>query len=209
MYDLNSPLTQNYTLGQFLVTNQALSQPNMPATVADYDNLVLLAEMKEKLDYYIGPSQIISAYRTKELQEKLRAAGEPTASGTSFHEIGRAFDLAPTSMSIADFFGKILASPMREEFAEIAIKPAQNALHLAINVPGDVREPKVTGLNQEGVYARLSMEEIADYIKPFLDSASEALDEAAKLVTYNKTPLIMTLVAATGGLIWYLFGRKK
>lgn len=209
MYDLNAPLTQNYTLGEFLVTNQALSQPNMPSQVSHYDNLVLLAEMKEKLDYYIGKSRIVSAYRSKELQEKLRAQGEPTASGLSFHEVGRAFDLVPTEMSIADFFGMILASPLREEFAEIAIKPSQGALHLAINVPGDVREPKITGLNQEGIYARLGVDEIAEYIKPFLKSTEEAFDEAMRLVSYNKTPLIVTLAAAAGGLAWYLFFRRK
>jgi hypothetical protein len=205
MYDLNAPLSAHYTLGQFVVTNQPLSQPNLPTEIAHYDNLVLLADMKERLDQYIGPSNIVSAYRTKELQEALRASGEPTASGKSFHELGRAFDIYPSNMSIADFFGKILASPLRSEFAEIAIKPAQNALHLSINVPGDVREPKVTGLNSQGSYVRLTADEIASYIQPFVENVEAAYEEAKSLVTYNKAPLYAALFLGLAGAFYLIY----
>lgn len=209
MYDLNAKVSEHYTLGQFLVTNQALTRPNMPEYIEHYDNLLLLADAKEKLDYYIGPSYIVSAYRTKELQDILKSQGEPVASGKSFHEVGRGIDISPTNMELSEFFGKLLASPLRSDFAEIAIKPGQNAIHLAINTPSDVREPKVTGLNEQGIYSRLSVDEIAKYIQPYMESASAAVDEALNLVTYNKTPLYIALIAALGGLGFYLYKRFK
>lgn len=208
MYDINAKISPNYSLKEFLVTSQSLSQPNLPSSVAHYDNLVLLADAKEKLDYYIGPSKVLSAYRTKELQNALKAKGDPTAAGTSFHEVGRGMDLAPSNMSLDEFFGKLLASPMRGDFAEIAIKPSQNAIHVAINTPNDVREPKVTGL-KNGKYMRLSVDEIAEFIAPYMESASAAVDEAMHLVTYNKTPLVITLLAALGGISFYLYKKLK
>lgn len=212
MFVDTAQLSNQFILRDLTLTNQSLTMPNLPTTPYDFDNLKLLAQTLEYLQANIGPFQILSAYRTKELQDKLTAEGEPTGSGVkSFHEVGRGVDIYPTTMSIDEYFGRILANPdLKDQFAEIAIKPSQNALHLAINVPGDVRTPKVTGLNPLGVYARLSVDEITAYIAPFMDSVEDAYDyAAAELVSINFTPMIVTAVAALGGGILLLLARGK
>lgn len=211
VYDINAMLSQNFTLGNLCVTNQALSQPNLPNQSYQYDNLVYTADVIEQLNHEVGPFQILSGFRTKELQNKLSSQGEPTSAGMSFHEAGRAVDVYPTTMTIADMFGRILANEaLRSQFAEIAIKPEQNALHLAVNVPGDVRQPKITGLTSGGVYARLNADEIASYIAPFMESFDDAYDyAAAKLVTTSRTPLILALVAAVGGVAYLALASGK
>ena len=212
MYSPTAKLSEHFTLDQFTKTNQPLSQPNMPDQIWQFENLEILADVGERLIYEIGPFDVISAFRTNELQRALASSGEPTGSGSmSFHEAGRAFDIFPRTMSITEFFGRILANEeLQSLFTEIAIKPTQNTLHLAINVPGDIRSPKITALNQEGVYAKLSLDEIASYIEPFMASAAEAYDyAAAKLVTWNKTPLILGLVAALGGVLYLAFARPR
>lgn len=211
LYDPNAQLSTHYTLADFTKTNQALSEPNLPAEAYQFENLTYLADTKERLDHEIGPSEILSGFRTKELQNALTASGEPTGSGSmSFHETGRGIDIFPTTMSIADYFGRILANEnLKSQFAEIAIKPSQNAIHLAINVPGDIREPKITGLTSEGIYARLNLDEIANYIAPFMNSLDDAYSYAeAKLVTWNKTPLIIGAGLLAGASLWILLSKK-
>lgn len=212
LYDPNAMLSEHYSLGNLTVTNQQLSAPNMPESADHFQNLTYTADILERLDHEVGPFRILSGYRTKELQNALAAAGEPTATGTSFHEIGRAVDIAPTTMTPAEYFGRILANEnLKSQFSEISIKPSQNALHLAINIPGDVRDPKVMGLNDAGSYVRLTLDEITSYIQPFMASAQDAYDyAAAQLVTFNRTPLILGMVAAVGGVLYFaLAGGKR
>lgn len=208
LYDPNAQLSPNYNLGDLTVTNQSLSYPNLPDSTAQFENLTFLADVLEELNAKIGAFRIPSAFRTKELQDKLTAEGQPTSEKTSFHELGRGVDIIPTTMSITDYFGRILADEnLKNKFVEIAIKPGQGSIHLAINVPGDVREPRVMGLNTEGSYVRLSLDEIANYIAPFMESAQAAYDyAAAQLVTYNRTPLILGMVAAFGGVLYIALG---
>lgn len=210
MFDPNAMLSQHYSLGDLTQTSQMLMRPNFPENVQQFDNLTYLADILERLNHEIGPFQILSGFRTKELQSILAGQGEPVASGISFHEVGRGVDITPTSMSTAEYFGLILAiEDLKNQFAEIAIKPSQNAIHLAINVPGDVREPKITGLNSEGVYARLTLDEIANYLSPFVESVDEAYYAASKLVTQNRIPLIIGMVAAAGGVIYLMLASGK
>ena len=66
-------------------------------------------------------------------------------------------------------------------------------------------------LNADNVYARLSVDEITNYIAPYMPSEEQAYDyAAAQLVTYNRTPLILTVaVAALGTAYLLLSGKKK
>ncbi len=191
-------LSPHYSLQNLTATSQQLSQPNLPGP-DELENLTYLADFLEQLTNEIGHFTILSGFRTKELQDVLASKGEPTASGTSFHEKGRGVDIAPTTMTPAEFFGRLLANEnLKNMCAEIAIKLSQGALHLAINVPSDTRDPKVLGLNSEGVYARLTLEDILTYIEPYMPSAEVATSYAeAQLVTYNRTPM---LLAAAGAL---------
>lgn len=210
-YDPNAMLSTHYSLGDLIATTKPLSQPNFPSDSSHYDNLVLMADMLERLDTEVGPFVLLSGYRTKELQDILTAAGEPTSKGLSFHEIGRGVDVSPTGMTPAEYFGRILANEdLKNQFAEIAIKPSQNALHLAINVPGDMRDPKITGLNAEGSYVKLSLDQITDYIAPYMASTEDAVNYAeAQLVTMNKTPLIIAAIGGLGLAAWLLMGKKR
>lgn len=209
-YDLNTQLSPHYTLADLCATSQVLTEPNFPDQDSYFNNLIYTADMLEQLDSSIGPFQLLSGFRTKELEDVLTAKGEPTAQGTSFHQIGRAIDITPTTMSITEYFGRILSQPgLSAQFAEIAIKPSQNAIHLAINTPDDVRTTKVLGLNDQGQYTSLDADQIKNYIVPYEPSSDAADQAAAALVTYDKTPLILALVAGVGGIAFlYLKSRK-
>mgnify|MGYP002789119692 CR=1 FL=1 len=209
LYNPEAQLSQSYRLKDLVKTTQSLSSPNLPTEALHFTNLSHLAEALEVFGHEIGPFQIISAYRTKELQQKLGASGDPVASGTSFHELGRGVDIYPTTMSLDEYFGRMLVNEnVKSLLAEVAYKPGQKSIHIGINVPGDVRETKVLSLNQNNVYARLTSSEIARFIEPYMESLDAAYDyAAARLVTWNKTPLILAMVAATGGLL-YLILKK-
>lgn len=202
-------LTPRFKLKDLIVTEQKLSLPNLPSTDIELDNLYRLASYLEDLWTNIGPFRISSAYRTKELQQRLTASGDPTSLGTSFHELGRAVDIVPTSMGIAEFFGRLLANEnMRFGYREIAIKPSQGSIHLAIKTPDDMRETKVMGLNENKVYSKLSLDEIAQYMAPYKINYEEAVQEAESLI--KQTPPILAFAVA-GGLFLiglYFINRK-
>jgi hypothetical protein len=210
-YATSDQLSSHYTLGDLTRTSQALTAPNMPSDGYMYDNLVLLADVLEQLRSAIGPFTLLSGFRTSELQQALTAAGDPTSPGLSFHELGRAVDISPTSMGLVEYFSRILVDPdLKAKFAEVAIKTSQNALHLSINTPDDTRDAKVLGLNSDNVYARLSADDIANYIAPYLPSDVNATDyAAANLVTYDKTPIVLGMLGALVGAYYFLVGRKK
>lgn len=204
LYDTNAMLSSHYALKDFIGTSQSLNQPNMPSSPDYYYNLSDLANFVELIESKIGPVQILSGYRTKELQNALTAAGEPTSAGTSFHELGRGIDIYPTTMPINQYFGRMLADEeVKNQMAEVAYKPGQNSIHIGINILSDVRPVKVLALNDANVYGRLSLDEIASFIAPYMESADEAMDyAAAQLVTFNRMPLIIGAVAAAGGVLY-------
>lgn len=169
-YDLNTKLSAHYTLKNLTQTSQPVSAPNMPTTTDHFNNLKLLADALEMLDAKIGPFNIVSGFRTKELQNLLKSAGEPVATGTSYHEVGLGTDIYPTTMKIAEYFGLILADPeLSKRFVEIAIKPSQNTIHLSVRAPGNTKAQKITNLTSKG-YIQLTKDQIMSYVAPFLDS---------------------------------------
>ena len=143
-------LSQNFSLGDLVVTEQILQNPNLPSTQEHMDNLTTLAQTLDEMMSQIGPFQILSGFRTQELQQALKEGGNPTSPGTSFHEVGRSIDFYPTTMPVGEYFARLLANEgLKAKFAEIAYKPAQNAIHVAVNVPGDTRVTKILKLNSE------------------------------------------------------------
>jgi len=214
----NQQLSSSYTIADLTKTNQSLSEPNTPDSQWMIDNMVYLADMLEQLNSVVGPFNILSGFRTKELQQALAAAGEPATTRTSFHEAGRAVDIYPTNMSIIEYFGKILANPdLLPKFAEVSIKPVQNALHLAINVPGDNRSPKITALNTEKKYVGLSLEEIQNYAAPYMQAAQEIIadvsDAGQEIVfeSVGSSPIIPMAIGGGALILGYLliFNKKK
>jgi hypothetical protein len=112
-------------------------------------------------------------------------------------------------MSITEMFGRILANEsLKNKFAEIAIKPSQNAIHLSVNTPADTRTPKVLGLNNEGIYTRLSLDDIVRYITPYMTSTAAATSYAdAELAPPSVSPMLIGLAAL--GIGAYFLSKKK
>lgn len=210
-YSSSQMLSPSYSIASLSQTNYGLSRPNLPTTQDQVDNMTILANILDQLTSNIGQFSIISGFRIPELQAALAAAGDPVATGTSFHELGRAVDIAPTGMTPAEFFGRLLANEnLKNMFAEIAIKPSQNTIHLAVNVPSDTRTPKVLGLNSDNIYASLSLNDILTYIEPYMPSLQAATDYAdAQLVTRSSLPVILGAILAIGFGIMALSSKKR
>src|SRR5690606_38198163 len=114
------------------------------------ENLKKLALMLDDLFTQIGPFQIESGFRTKELQVAL-SKDTPQAAANSFHVLGIAADVVPTTMSAEKWFAKLLASPLRAQLGEMALK--QNTIHLSLATSWKQDVPMRVVNNQ---YIRLS-----------------------------------------------------
>lgn len=202
----DTKLTDKYELGDLTKTNQVLALPNLPTEQWVLNNLKLLAQDLEVLESQVGPFVIISGFRTEELQNLLKAQGEPTGSGSkSFHEVGRGVDIFPSTMDTNEFFGRLLANPqLRSMFAEIAVKPSQNAIHLAINVPSDVRSPKILGLNPQNQYATLSQQEIEFYVSKYTPQPEQVASEIASSGGGISMKLVGGIAAAAAAITAFL-----
>lgn len=173
-------LSFSYSVADLSPTKTGL--PNLPEEGSlELRNLGWTAEMLEALKYDVGPFDVISAFRTHEVQNALTYAGEPTnPDRKSFHEAGLAVDIFPTTMTLETFYGKLAAlvgSPENPgawfgRLSEIAYKPKQNSIHLALAVEGS-RQNVFLSLNSIGKYAALTADEIADFASPFLNAVSD------------------------------------
>jgi len=211
--DPSMMLSTNFNLAELTKTNTGF--PNLPEEDSlELRNLGWTADILEQLAYDIGPFNIISGFRTADVQQALADQGEPVAKGKSFHEAGLAVDIAPTTMDINTFYGKLAAlvgtsgseGPWFGKLSEIAIKPGQNSLHLAIAVPGS-RQNVFMALNSAGEYAKLTADEILGYAQPFMTAVSDVVET----VTATKPRKAMLLIAVAGGLllVLYMMSKKK
>jgi hypothetical protein len=206
--DPSQQLSTNYTLGDLCVTSHKLNAPNLPSDPATVQNMTYLADDLENLTTSIGPFTVPSAFRTAELQALLVAEGEPATTKLSFHEVGRAADIIPTTMDINTYFGMILANDnLRNLFAEIAIKPAQGSIHLAVNVPGDTRTPKITGLTADQTYAQLTPDQVQAYIDQV--SPQDTLAIADEGSDQGSGELIWLLGGAALLAMWFITVQKS
>ena len=202
-------LSQNYSLGDLCVTEQNLANPNLPSTQDQMNNLTQLAQSLDQLIENIGPIKILSGFRTQELQTALREGGNPTSPGTSFHEVGRAIDFYPTTMPVGEYFARLLANEgLKAQFAEIAFKPNQNAIHLAVNVPGDTRIPKILKLNPETMaYNKMSDVDIEMMVAPYVtpEIRTVIVDDAKSAGGIN----VPVLLAVAGFGLAIILKKKK
>lgn len=205
----NLQLSADYKLADLCVTSQSLSAPNIPDRDGPVNNLMVTASVLEQVTGLVGPFNILSGFRTQELEDKLTAQGEPTASGISMHQMGRAVDIYPTTMSLDEFYGQLLANAnLRSLFAEIAYKPSQNSIHLAVQTPDDNRDIKILGLDDAGQYVRLSLDQIQDFIAPYMTDASSVFEEASSIVlAENKLPIIIG-AGALAALTFYMIMKS-
>jgi hypothetical protein len=208
--DASTMLSAHYSLGNLTATQQQLTRPNMPSTQEEMDNLSILANDLEELAQAIGPFNLLSGYRTQELQTVLGKEGNPVSRGLSFHELGRAVDLFPTTMSVQEFIARLLANEsLKIKFAEIAMKPTQNAIHLSVNVPSDTRAPKILALNDNGVYVPMSDVDIETMIAPFIPTPELRTAIVVSNAEARSAGLTMPIVLAVAAIGLFLFTRKK
>lgn len=200
-------LSKHFSLGDLVITTQTLSEPNLPSTQDQMNNLSVLAQNLDTLYDQIGPFQILSGFRTNELQVALGEGGAPTGPGTSFHEIGRAVDISPSNQTIQEFIGKLLANDAwRANFTEIIIKEPQNSIHLAVNTPDDTRTPKVLKLSSAGAYIRMPDIDLYKLIEPFLPDP-EAREAAVKEIKASVSPGL--IAAAIGAALIFLLRKNR
>jgi len=214
-YDSGMQLSPKYTLADLCQTSTGL--PNLPlaSQTSEIANLKWLARTLEALETDIGPFTILSGFRTPEVQQALADAGEPVAVRKSFHEAGMAVDITPTLASGVgnqEFYGKLAAAvgtdeqpgPWYGKWSEIAYKPSQNSIHLALAT--NTKQNVFMALNSAGTYARLTAEEVADYAKPYLQAIEEAASTAIAAVS---TPVGMgTIGIVMAGILLYFFVFK-
>lgn len=154
-YNPDEKLSSRFLLRDLTKTSYPIS--NIPDET-QIENLKKLALMLDDLFTQIGPFQIESGFRTKELQVAL-SKDTPQAAANSFHVLGIAADVVPTTMSAEKWFAKLLASPLRTQLGEMALK--QNTIHLSLATSWKQDVPMKVVNNQ---YIRLSATEVKGLI---------------------------------------------
>lgn len=206
--DPSEMISRYFSLGDLTQTNTGLD--NTP-NEAEYKNVRWLASTLDDLYDSVGPFNVISAFRSSAVQQALKESGAPTGTGKkSFHEAGMAADLYPTTMSLDEFFGKILASDWVHALGEISIKPSQNAIH--ISLPTTTTVGKVMTLNELGQYVRLTADEIADYAKPYLEAIVAVAEEAGEAaIEAAKKPATRIAIVGLFALVagWFFLRSPK
>jgi hypothetical protein len=168
-YDGSEDLFGPYNLSDLCVTQTGL--PNLPQDLTTFNNLQSLAALLSGLTTDVGPFTVLSGFRTPAVQAALASSGEPVppAGKLSFHEVGLAADIAPTTMPLAQFFGMMLAAGYQDLCAEIAYKPSQNSIHLAVAVPYKVGV--VLALDPTtNTYGPLSQDAVDSYADPYVEA---------------------------------------
>lgn len=127
-------------------------------------NLQWTAGVAEQLAQDIGPFDLISMFRCTAVQNAITGLAEGARS-KSFHEFGMAMDIFPTTMTIGEFFGKILATDWYNKLGEIALKPIHNTLHLT--VPTEKTRSKVMVMSDVGKYVVQTPAQIEEYARPY------------------------------------------
>jgi hypothetical protein len=150
-----------YTLADLTITNTGL--PNMPTEDQEIQNLTWLAKVLGQLEDSIGPFTLISAFRSPAVQQDV-GAGAVAAGKKSFHEVGLAADIYPTTMTLDDYFGKILDSEWRQKLGEIIYKKSQNTIH--IGLPTSAIRGKIMFREANGTYRLMTQDEIDQLAGP-------------------------------------------
>ncbi len=78
-----------------------------------------------------------------------------------------------------------------------------------MNVPADTRVPKVLGLNSDNVYARLTADDILNYIKPYMPDATAATDYADQLAAGPSNVMLYAAVAVGIGILAMMTRKKR
>lgn len=120
----------SYTLADLTVTETGID--NTPDDDQAVENLTSLAQMLANLYSDIGAFQVNSAYRNAAVNQNVGGAEG------SAHNLGLAADIIPTTMSITEWFSRLLNSQYPRALGEMFIKPTQGSIHLSLPLPNKV-----------------------------------------------------------------------
>jgi hypothetical protein len=228
---MDTVLWGRFKLRDLTKTSQASS--NIPNNL-ELRNLRNLAIMLTKIEEEFGPIRVLSAFRTAEVQNRLKA--RDVASGTayaatkkSFHEAGMAADIAPGPGSkfrdVNELWAAMVLTPwVQKEFSEFAIKPeeGQMTIHLSLSAPGLTFKPMIA---DNSGYHSLTMAQVKERAASYLSQAVETVKKAAssakeavasktavvrKTVSENKKPILMGVaLVGAAALLWYFYVREE
>lgn len=151
-FNPNDRASRHFSFAQLTATRTGIS--NVPDDEAIL-NLLALGAVLDALYEEIGTFTVDSAYRSRDVN---RAVG---GSDTSLHSLGSAADIIPHTMSIDEFFKRILRSPLRARLGEIILKRPQGSLH--ISVPTWNKCGRAMELTWDGKYRTFSESEMAPF----------------------------------------------
>lgn len=159
-------LSPHFTVGDLTKseTAQKLGISNYPDTTEAYNNLKKLAALYEVIWSRIGPFTTLSSYRNQAVQNALKAgaAGAESAkmaATASYHTLGIAGDITPTTMKLEEFYTRLWNdAEVKKIIGQVAYKPTQNAVHISFQTD---KFPQATPMKvlSDGSYVRLDEEE--------------------------------------------------
>jgi len=124
-------ITKNFKFFEFLVTNTG--KPNRPND-EQIENIKKTAKAIQPIRDKVGKIQVISGYRSPEVQAALTGSGNVQVSKKSLHMEGMAADIVPQEMSAEKVFATIASDPkLYNSLGEIALK--NTCLHISIPTP--------------------------------------------------------------------------
>ena len=189
-------LSKYFSMADLTITEQR-GIDNTPKTTVEKQNLKRLGSLLDDIYDNVGNFGISSAYRSGALQQRLKELGYPVAEGTSYHELGIAADIVPTTMTLDDFYGKLLAYTQGKGMVgENFIKVPQGAIH--VSLPTSTKMDFV-GKQTAAGYIRLSQDEIQSYMAPWVTAVAEA----------GKNPVLIVAIVAGLGLFLLMSMKGK
>jgi len=195
-------LSKYFMLSDLIKTSQGTA--NFPDDAA-LANLRLLAPTLDLIIDNIGPITVTSAYRSQATQDAIKAGGAGATSAkiavtTSYHSLGLAADIKPTTMSLEQFYVKLINSDvLKPKLGQIAYVGEEGIIH--VSIPTD-KFPSATPMQEDettGGYVRLTSDEIADWTSKY-PVAAIAAGGAGILIAGAIAYLAYKYLSSHGGL---------
>lgn len=183
-------LPGGFTLADLTITNTGID--NSPENDQILQNITETADKLAWIRSNIGDFTLYSAYRNPEVNAKVGGAAG------SLHALGKAADLAPTTMSLVDMFSKLIQPGIAEQFGEIAIKPSQGTIHISTPDP-KVGTAKIMKMTPEGKYFRLTQTELDQY-----RGGSTPQEAATEEVAYEEDSDDLIQDTQEAGISWWI-----
>jgi hypothetical protein len=168
-------ISKYFTLEDLTQTSTGVKNIVTPEARA---NLTRLAAVLDTLYDSIGPFRVISGYRSAAVQEAIKggaagAASAAQAASKSFHSLGMAADIVPSTKSANQYLADIAANPqIKNLLGEIAIKSGGlpidktgNTLHVSLATPS--KQGVLMYVDQAGNYIRMAASEVSAFLDKY------------------------------------------